>query len=343
MSDGAATSSVQVMLPNGERIPFTVTAPTTISDLIDSLGQRGVVPANRSVVLIYRGRIFQPQDVVVSLDSLDQFTIHALFRADRAAGVAGDGAATDLRGFDRLARMNYSPQQIAQLRDNFHAMRGTRQARAEARMEAEEEWFPVLFNNDNPVQVLQQPEAPPAPDGLEPIAGEEPYVLDRYPRVKFGLGVFLGALFGIAGLVFMFMPRSDTTLFGGLFLGGCLHYGISAYNSWPERRAAIAGAGKGLMTVRDRSGSTSKTARIERHDSQYLIGDASMGTAQPDREWNSFESQHDDSWLATGAASGPCRSTSHNRRREQDIVSDRSATRKRGSARVVPAFRCLLE
>jgi hypothetical protein len=229
MSDEVATPSVQVMLPNGERIPFAITASMTISDLINSLGERGVVPATRTVVLIYHGRILQSQETVASLDSLDQFTIHALFRPARMSALLADDSSTELRGFDRLARMNYSPQQIAQLREDFHAMRMTTQGTAEARMEAEEEWFPVIFNDDNPIQGLRPRQAPPPLDGLEPVQEEQPYALDRYPWLKFGLGVFLGTLFGLAALVFMFMPRSDRMFFIGLFLGTCLHYGIRAY------------------------------------------------------------------------------------------------------------------
>jgi hypothetical protein len=229
MSIEAATSSVQVMLPNSERIHFPVTASTTISDLIDSLGERGVVPANRTAVLIYHGRILRPEETVCSLDSLDEFTVHALFRPNRTSADLSDGAATDLHGFDRLARMNYSPQQIAQLRDNFHAMRGTAQARGDERMEAEEEWFPVLFNNDDPLLRLPQGPVVPPPNDLEPVQEEEPYVLDQYPWLKFGLGVFLGTVFGIPGLVFMFMPRNDHIFFLGLFLGACIRYAMQAY------------------------------------------------------------------------------------------------------------------
>lgn len=118
-------------------------------------------------------------------------------------------------GFDRLTCMNYSPQQIAQLRDNFHAMRGTRQAGAKE----EKEWTPVLLDTDNPTQGLQQdPEAPP-PNHFDPFQEGDHYVLEQHPWVDFGL----------PELVFRFVLRSQHIFFFGLLRGSCLRYGLRAY------------------------------------------------------------------------------------------------------------------
>jgi hypothetical protein len=220
LSAPAPVRIVRVIIPTGDRIPFTLTPSTTVSDLADWVIQdpRNLVPPNRTVLFIYHGRILQASEFVSNLDTMSEFTVHALFRpiAPQAAVEAG---TNDLRGFDRLSRMNYTPAEIAQLRDNFHTMQGTTQANREAQIETEEEWFPVIFNNENPVQNLQLPVAVNATVPPDQMEEEVPYTLDQYPWIKLMLGVFLGTFFGVSAVIFMLMPRSDRTFFMGLFLG----------------------------------------------------------------------------------------------------------------------------
>jgi hypothetical protein len=231
MLDPSDLRTVKILLPTGDRIPFEITSTTTVSDLTDSLSRdpRHFVPPNRSVVLIYHGRILQSNDLLSSLDSLPEFTIHALFRPI-SGPTAFEGDASELRGFDRLARMNYSAAEIARLRDNFHTMQGTVHANREAQIEAEDEWFPVIFNNENPIQNLQLPvvRQPVVEQGRREaeVEEEEPYTLDRYPWAKFALGLFLGTFFGPAAVIFMLMPRSDRVFFAGLFLGASFQFVI---------------------------------------------------------------------------------------------------------------------
>lgn len=145
-------------------------------------------PENRTISLIYHGTILQPTDILSKIDSMPEFTIHVFFRqtTTRKRGHKhknehqntqstesnstteevrdnnadnnnveneennddDDRLASDLRGFDRLARMNYTPEQIAEIRRNFHTMQGSLNSSPEAQIEAEEEWFPVIFNNN---------------------------------------------------------------------------------------------------------------------------------------------------------------------------------------------------
>jgi hypothetical protein len=228
----AGVRTVKVMLPTGDRIPFAVTPSMTVSDLAGAIAQdsRGLVPPNRLVLLVYHGRVLQGTETVSHLDTMPEFTVHALFRTI-AAPAPAVVAASELRGFDRLSRMNYAPADITQLRDNFHIMHGTVNANREAQIEAEEEWFPVIFNNENPVQNLQLPPAIPRqlPDAQNEIEEDIPYTFDRYPWVKIVLGIFLGTLFGVSSVIFMLMPRSDGTFFTGLFVGVVLHLLIKWY------------------------------------------------------------------------------------------------------------------
>jgi hypothetical protein len=232
MSEPEVVSAVNVLLPTNERISFDITPATTVSELANfvSCDPRNFVPADRVVVLIYRGRILQPQEIVCELDTIAGFTVHALFRPAHRPIPPPASPDADLRGFDRLLRMNYAPAQIAQLRDNFHVMRGTVNAPRQAQIDAEEEWFPVIFAGENAVQNLQPP--PPADPNaplLQNQAEEAPYMVDRYPWAKLVLGIFLGTVFGIGSIIFMLMPRSDSIFFMGLFLGTCVNFLIKWY------------------------------------------------------------------------------------------------------------------
>jgi hypothetical protein len=56
--------------------------------------------------------------------------------------------------------MNYTPEQIAEVRREFHTVHGSRNSPIEAQIDIEEEWFPVIFNAENPLQLLHPPAAP---------------------------------------------------------------------------------------------------------------------------------------------------------------------------------------
>jgi hypothetical protein len=140
---------VHVLLPTGTRVTYEVTKSTTVTDLIDIIKSDSNVakPPNRVICIIYHGHVLTGGEQIAQLDTLEEFTLHLCFRG--GAYAAGD-PAIELRGFDRLARMNYSPDQIAEVRRDFHATHGSARASPEEQIETEEEWFPIIFNNDKP-------------------------------------------------------------------------------------------------------------------------------------------------------------------------------------------------
>jgi hypothetical protein len=215
LADGVDT--VNIMLPTNERISFGVAPTMTVSDLADFVSRdpRDFVPPNRAVVFIYHGRILQPTQIVRELDTITGFTVHALFRSAHRPLPPQLSAGSEVRGFDRLSRMNYTPAQIAQFRRNFHIMRGTVNAPQPAQLDEEEEWFPVIFIDENPVRNPRR--AAPLPAFFQDV--DEEYMAERHQWVKVALGIFLGLTFGIWSGVFMVMPRSDRMFFMGLLIG----------------------------------------------------------------------------------------------------------------------------
>jgi hypothetical protein len=235
----AQNLTLTVLFPTGDRISYDLTKETTVSELIRLIRDdpQAKKPANRNIVIIYQGRILQSTDVLSSVESQDEFTVHAFFRAIRVDAPNPE----DLRGFDRLARMNYTPEQIAELRRNFHVLHGTTDGTRDAQLDAEEEWCPVIFNHENPLQDLQLP----APAGRrqrnanplvnnegeeeELAVGQGERTLDNFPSLKFVCGMVMGLIFGVGSLVFLLIALQDGPFMLGLFSGTCAHYALKYY------------------------------------------------------------------------------------------------------------------
>lgn len=177
---------LHVLFSTGNRVDYEITNETSVNDLIQMISEDKSVqkPENRTIAIIYHGRILQPTDILSKIDTMTEFTVHVFFRQtsthkrshkhkndhqNTQNTPAADSATTtdenrdnnnqennddderlesDLRGFDRLTRMNYSPEQIAEIRRSFHTMQGDSNSSPEAQIEAEEEWFPVIFNTN---------------------------------------------------------------------------------------------------------------------------------------------------------------------------------------------------
>ena len=241
MSEGKVPPTIHLMFPTGERTTCEITKDMTAATLIQRLMDDPKIthPANRTIALIYHGRILPGSEVLAKLDTLNEFTVHVFYRAAPTPAAAPDSPtapiASDLRGFDRLRRMNYEESEINELRQNFHAMHGTLEASAEERMEAEEEWFPVIFNHENPLQDLQLPrrerrerrrrhdQTPLAnAEDTGPVMGDGDF--SNRPWLRVVIGLIFGAVFGVGSLLFMLITFTDPWFVVGLLAGCCTHY-----------------------------------------------------------------------------------------------------------------------
>ena len=222
---------IHLMLPTGARLTYDITKKTTVADIVARLSEDSAVthPPDRRITLIYRGRVLKPRKKIAKLDTLDEFTIQVFYRAAEREAPAAEANGADLRGFDRLRRMNVSDSYIENIRRQFHAVHGSQDAPAEQRIELEEEWFPVIFNQENPMLPFVLPG-----DQQEPGRRQAPGILnnEEEQELEFGTGAWLhlavglslGGLFGVGSLVCVVIAPRDRWFLIGLFAGSCLHY-----------------------------------------------------------------------------------------------------------------------
>ena len=235
--------TINLMFPTGERSQVQITKEMTVGDLIDQISNDPKLshPPNRTIALIYLGRILNDSDVLSKMTTLNDFTIQVFYRAIPQANRTTECPviSSDLRGFDRLLRMDYSREQIAELQHNFHAMHGTLEASREEQIDIEEEWFPVIFNHENPLQDLQIGQRRDRGNGQR--TDENPLINNIHDGqfgddalvgtqwVRFSIGAIAGALFGVGALVFMWLRFNDRPFVLGLFLGIGIHYVVEYF------------------------------------------------------------------------------------------------------------------
>ncbi|KAH0792521.1 DUF2407 C-terminal domain-containing protein [Histomonas meleagridis] len=144
---------------------------------------------------------------------MDEFSVQAYFKPIKKQ--ENEEEPVELKGFDRISRMGYSPELISTIRTNFHTMNGTLDESDETRLNIEEEWFPVIFNQENPLDLLGI-----HTDNLNETTGIlEP--AQEYPRrlpswLYLLIGFTLGTLFGFVSLIVLFVDMTNFFLVLGV-------------------------------------------------------------------------------------------------------------------------------
>lgn len=169
--DPSVPPKIHALFPTGDRKDYEIQNTTTVQDLVQMIKDDDSIqkPENRTIAIIYHGKILQPVDILSKIDNLTEYTVHVFYRQisskpsrkqknsnqgseSNADAVNADDdderLDSDLRGFDRLTRMNYTQDQIDTIRRHFHSLQGTTNSSPEEQIEAEEEWFPVIFNTN---------------------------------------------------------------------------------------------------------------------------------------------------------------------------------------------------
>ncbi|KAH0789445.1 DUF2407 C-terminal domain-containing protein [Histomonas meleagridis] len=230
---------IHVLLPTGNRVDFHPKQNSKVSDIIEMIQNDDSIkkPDNRTICIIYRGRILDKNEDVLKIDTYDEFTLHVFFRA-KPQDTKQEPLETELRGFDRLSRMSYSQEQIAEIRNNFHRLHGTSDASPEERIEVEEEWFPVIFNHENPLEDLrmyipnlnlnhQNHDTDNIEQNTEDLENDDQPSIS--PLLKFLVGFMMGIMFGICAVLFILISQNDTPSFLGLFAGIISHYALKQF------------------------------------------------------------------------------------------------------------------
>ena len=234
--------TINAMFTNGSRYSYTVKSSETVEDLVNQIKEdsRVTKPEDKSIAVIYRGRILNLKDSWSSIETMNEFAVQIFFRVHSAAPEA---PVQELRGLDRLQRMNYTQEQIDEIRRNFHQMRGTTNESAEARMNAEEEWFPVIFNQENPLDALNinlnintnhnaanQNDNQNGEFIIQAVMQDES---ESSPIVELFVGFLLGLIFGILSLMVVLINLRDKYMMVGLLFGILGNLALSYFYGFP--------------------------------------------------------------------------------------------------------------
>lgn len=217
--------AINAMFPDGQRKMYTFNYESKIQDLIDQIQNDDNIkkPEGRIICAMYRGKILENHEKISDLDSFSGFTVSILFRMPPKEKHLNK-KDKELKGFDRLERMNYTPQQIQEIRHQFHTMRGSLNDSIENKYNAEEEWLPVIFNSENPLELfraeMERPEIPQEEYSDENAPTYEYIAYNRIsPGFTFLIGFLLGMIFGPASLFFLIVSYKDTVGISGIISG----------------------------------------------------------------------------------------------------------------------------
>ena len=224
---------VSVIFTNGKRAEFSVDSSMKVQDFLDLIKKDQSIDdkPNSTISILYHGKIVDTGQILGDLDSMDEFSVHCFFRTIKNTNKSQELDDLDLKGFDRLQRMNYTTEQIATIRQNFRSLQGINQQNEDEMLEIEDEWFPALFSEELPLD--------PFLDDMEEIEIEHTQTrngrsasLWNMFQICFLCGFLLGYLLGAGALLFMFLTVRNKKLLFGIFIGTCFHYMSTVVRGW---------------------------------------------------------------------------------------------------------------
>lgn len=245
-----AQYQITALFQDGKSRLYVLNNDAKVFDLINKIETDSEIkkPKDRTLNILYLGRFLDPSTRINDVENSQQFTVNCFFRAPKNHYGSDDAPlASELRGFDRLARMGYSPSQIRDFRENFHRFHSSLNYPENTRIEMEEEWFPALFSGDEAPQFFlpanhnhnqdqNQNESEPdninqnsdfdiSPDSEVPFAQEPTDNSDSSQSwTSFFLGVAFGFIFRLNWYIFIPMMLPDRSVLIGYLFGCGLFY-----------------------------------------------------------------------------------------------------------------------
>lgn len=188
--------TITVLFQDSASVDLSISNKQNISELKSFITKSESIhiPEGKSVRILCLNHFMNDELMIVEVENtLKEFTVHAILKSEKNDTEVSE--ENQLRGFDRLATMNYSQSEIQQIRRQFHEMANSYQLTHEQQKEEEEEWFPALFNQiDTPIAFFAQRREDEIPRVFNPRP--------RYPH-SFNLliGFFIGLFFGFTVIV----------------------------------------------------------------------------------------------------------------------------------------------
>ena len=212
---------ITASFPNSFKKVYLFNHYSKVNDLINEILNDETIfkPKEKEICILYSGKILNPNENFINIEKMNEFTVTILFKLKKMDNLL----TIDLepRGFDRLRRMDFNPQQIEEIRSQFHTIRGTLNESEEQKIEEEDEWFPVIFNSENPLESFQNF----LPNNNIPIRNYEIRPLEVSNKwTTFSIGIILGLIFGPFSFLFLLISLQDRFGLIGLIFGIILHY-----------------------------------------------------------------------------------------------------------------------
>lgn len=208
---------INALFPNSDKRTYYFNEDSIVQDMIDMIVKDSTirVPEDRNVKILYHGKVLDDNSRFRDVErDLSSFTVNVLYRREFIQEGEKDNGGEELRGFDRLVRMNYTQEEIDDIRRRFHSLHGSTEFNDESRLEAEEEWLPTIFNSDNPLEALRPAGSRRQRVRYVHIDPEEP---SRW--LGFFLSMFIGSIFGILSLLIIFSSYRDKYVVFGVLCG----------------------------------------------------------------------------------------------------------------------------
>jgi hypothetical protein len=234
---------ISAVFPDGSRKTFHFDHFSTVEDLIQLIISDETIekPTGKVISVMYHGRFLKPEEKFSEIDNLPDYAVSVLYRIDKNAEPEIPWMP-ELQGFDRLIRMDYSPEEISLIRERFHHMRGGENETDAQKIDAEEEWLPVLFNNEGPAETLDIFGAA-QPIRFNQRAWRQPRAnmiyLDQDARrtnntsfwISFSIAFLVSFIFGPVTLLYILVSMNDRGGILGVLLGVASHFIIrSCFN-----------------------------------------------------------------------------------------------------------------
>jgi hypothetical protein len=218
MNESNEQLAITALFPNGQRETYNISRSSSVRNLIKFIKTDDSVPKpdGKKITILYHGKILNKDFILSEIEKLPSFTVHVFFRQPQIESSQVEDNLS-LCGFERLRRMGYNSNQIQEARINFHRMHHSLDLSTEEQIAIEEEWFPLILNQNNPNEIIRPP--------MELINVE---IRRNYSDVccrRFFFGCLCGYFFGMGSiLLFLFDPNDRAFPLGicvGIFVGVC--------------------------------------------------------------------------------------------------------------------------
>ena len=147
--------TITVLFQNGARSVYTMNSTETAAALLERVKSdpSARLAPDQVPKLLFLGRIIQPTDILGVISTSTEFTVQCFGQRERNS--EAQPAAEPVKGFDRLTRVGYTAEQIAELRNAFHTVGRTSRLSQEEQLELEDEWVPALTLEGSPAAALR--------------------------------------------------------------------------------------------------------------------------------------------------------------------------------------------